>query len=778
MKKKTKKTIVPFMAALFALTLCSGLAMTTTLEPAKAETDFTNVQEVEENGGFSEVAGASIRVSNGVTGIRFTTALTKEYHNTLKAQGAVSYKSVMTGNGKSVEKDHDYDFDTYFASNDELNMRATLTFDKANNTDITDWAEVYGWDFTVDTYALVDGEPVAKATESNTVRSMREVANTAYYTQDDKNNFYQSEALKTEYLSNFTAVNAGYTDTATNTTVLNIDGAAFTGEKVYVYDGTGENAKRAEASLENGNLKITEALTGENGKEFTVFDDNNKAYRVTTALGTEIKDVTTLSVLNTATTGNYFLSSDITMSDAWTNSSTANFTGVFDGMGYTIKNLTTTGLFKGFAGTIKNVAFADAAFSNNNAGIIANTMPTNTTSVVENVAIKIKSDATYGNCGAITRVIYNGTNLIMRNSIIEMNKLSNDTTQKGFIAGFIHESYSQVSPVNCYFITNNMLPAGLRGDGDWMGSVSQLTNETLSDTTPAYTNFDVLFTKNGQLTNTSHTLVNIEEGVTRAMKATFSDALKKTYAMHTKIDGKTHIYNAEDLEVLKTATTGTYVLENDIDMAGYTDGTNAYWTNANGAFTGVFNGQGYVIKNLKTTGLFKQLNGTVKNVGFMDASYVGGNNGIIADQIPNWANAVVSNVIITGVTIPEGATYTGAIARQLSEAAKVTLENVLIEIENNVLYNGVAFGFSNYLEAYQNKITATNCYFVSNNMTPLTSRSGAFWNTSNWGEGYANVFGTMTNCNFALTEMPTADSFTADMAALYNYIFPVATENN
>jgi hypothetical protein len=61
---------------------------------------------------------------------------------------------------------------------------------------------------------------------------------------------------------------------------LNIDGAAFTGEKVYVYDGTCENAKRVEASLENGNLKITEALTGDNGKEFTVFDDNNKAFRV------------------------------------------------------------------------------------------------------------------------------------------------------------------------------------------------------------------------------------------------------------------------------------------------------------------------------------------------------------------------------------------------------------------------------------------------------------------------------------------------------------------
>jgi hypothetical protein len=448
-------------------------------------------------------------------------------------------------------------------------------------------------------------------------------------------------------------------------------------------------------------------------------------------------------------------------------------------------------LFKEFAGTIKNVAFANASFSNNNAGIIANTMPSNTTAVVENVAIKIKADAAYGNCGAITRVIYNGTNLIMRNSIIEMNKLSNDTTQKGFVAGFIHPQYSQVSPANCYFITNNMLPTGLRG-GDFMGSVSQLTNETLSDTMPAYTNFDVLFTKNGQLTNTSHTLVDIEEGVTRAMKATFSDALKKTYAMHTKIDGKTHIYNAEDLEVLKTAITGTYVLENDIDMAGYTDGTNAYWTNANAtAFTGVFNGQGYVIKNLKTTGLFKQLGGTatVKNVGCLGASYYGAQDGIIADQVKNSSNIVISNVIITGVEVPSGnnEAYTGAIARHLQETAKVTLENVLFEVKStstaNATWNGIVFGMANYHSSYTKKITAINCYFVSNGMTPIGIRTGGYWNGNTtdsgyWGEGYANVFGSMTNCHFDLTEMPTTDSFTADMKTLYNYMFPVATENN
>jgi hypothetical protein len=413
-------------------------------------------------------------------------------------------------------------------------------------------------------------------------------------------------------------------------------------------------------------------------------------------------------------------------------------------------------------------------------------VPSNKTAVVENVAIKIKADATTKliRCGAITRYVQNAAHLIMRNSIIEMNTSDN---QNGFIAGMMQQDYTRVLAINCYFITNNMLPTGLRNEGNYIKNTSELTNDTSN-----YTNFDPFFSKSAKPGEVIYTLVNIEEGVTRAMKATFSDALKKTYAMHTKIDGKTHIYNAKDLEVLKTATTGTYVLENDIDMAGYTDGTNAYWTNANATdFTGVFNGQGYVIKNLKTTSLFKYLGGTatVKNVGFIDASYVGAENGIRADRVKNSSNIVISNVIITGVEVPSGnnEAYTGAIARHLQETAKVTLENVLFEVKStstaNATWNGIVFGMANYHSSYTKKITATNCYFVSNGMTPIGARAGAYWNGNTtdsgyWGEGYANVFGAMTNCNFALTEMPTADSFTADMAALYNYMFPVATENN
>ena len=150
-------------------------------------------------------------------------------------------------------------------------------------------------------------------------------------------------------------------------------------------------------------------------------------------------------------------------------------------------------------------------------------------------------------------------------------------------------------------------------------------------------------------------------------------------------------------------------------------------------------------------------------------------------MISNHTTAVVSNVIITGVVVPENATYTGAIARHLQEAAKITLENVLIEIKNYVVFNGVAFGSSSYVAGYEHKITAKNCYFISDGMTLLTSRSNGFWNSTTtdagyWGDNYSNLLSTDSVCHYididtGLTDTDKQD-FTADMKALYDYMKP------
>jgi hypothetical protein len=94
------------------------------------------------------------------------------------------------------------------------------------------------------------------------------------------------------------------------------------------------------------------------------------------------------------------------------------------------------------------------------------------------------------------------------------------------------------------------------------------------------------------------------------------------------------IYTAQDLDNVRKNLSGSYVLMNDIDLAGFKGGqwepigdiTFDYLDDgplSDIAFTGIFDGQGYVIKNLKITGdkypfngLFASISGAIiKNLG-------------------------------------------------------------------------------------------------------------------------------------------------------------------
>ena len=92
----------------------------------------------------------------------------------------------------------------------------------------------------------------------------------------------------------------------------------------------------------------------------------------------------------------------------------------------------------------------------------------------------------------------------------------------------------------------------------------------------------------------------------------------------------TPIYTAQDLDNVRNNLTGSFKLMNDIDLSGYNGGQwvpIGYSHNSKeGAtislFAGTFDGQGYVIKNLRITdstyqynGLFGYVTGWIKNVG-------------------------------------------------------------------------------------------------------------------------------------------------------------------
>ena len=126
------------------------------------------------------------------------------------------------------------------------------------------------------------------------------------------------------------------------------------------------------------------------------------------------------------------------------------------------------------------------------------------------------------------------------------------------------------------------------------------------------------------------------------------------------------IYTAQDLDNVRNNLSGSYVLMNDIDLSGFNGGgwvpigdnsTNSY----DSRFSGTFDGQGYIIRNLTITGQYQyaglfgyapDITGTtIKNVGLEDIninitnnsdvhSYVGG--------ISGYNRATISNCYTTG----------------------------------------------------------------------------------------------------------------------------------
>ena len=115
--------------------------------------------------------------------------------------------------------------------------------------------------------------------------------------------------------------------------------------------------------------------------------------------------------------------------------------------------------------------------------------------------------------------------------------------------------------------------------------------------------------------------------------------------------GYTVIKTAEDLLKINDDLSGKYILMNDIDMVSVTDFVPI---GGSAVFEGIFDGNGYVIKNLtindtssEYVGLFGLNQGTIKNVGIVNANITGqGVTGALAGM--NAGAGLVTNSFSTG----------------------------------------------------------------------------------------------------------------------------------
>jgi hypothetical protein len=237
------------------------------------------------------------------------------------------------------------------------------------------------------------------------------------------------------------------------------------------------------------------------------------------------------------------------------------------------------------------------------------------------------------------------------------------------------------------------------------------------------------------------------------------------------VAGSVAISNRAELEAVASNLGGTYHLTADIDLSGANwvpIGTNS--TNSNASrFTGTFDGQGYIIRNMRITGsrefsgLFGSLSGaTIKNIGlegthinttylFNSTAFAGGINGNAIGIIN------ISNCYNTGtITVSNGSfARVGGISGTLSLGSNISnCYNT-----GNVTSSDVAGGISGWGNA-----TINNCYNTGN----ISGGSGGSGGICGVGLSINNCYNTGTVSSNGAAGGISGSFFTSDSGSISN----------
>ncbi|MBQ3493307.1 MAG: Ig-like domain-containing protein [Clostridia bacterium] len=332
------------------------------------------------------------------------------------------------------------------------------------------------------------------------------------------------------------------------------------------------------------------------------------------------------------------------------------FNGVFDGGNYSISNLTTTanaGLFKSATGTIKNVIFKNVELSGGMAGTIASSA---NTLVVENTFIQIDSISNinaWGSLqGGIVERINAGATLTLRNCLVTIPQGVNPWC--GMVCGY---QMNVAEITNCYFAGGNGQFIATREGA--AGSVTEQSSYTF-------------FADNVELEKA------INEDKTVNLPQNMLDAFNSVYTV-LRINQQ----NVNKLLTLKGNET-VYLTE-DIDLSGFNWETSV-------EFSGIFDGQNHIIKNLSTVasnGFFKSVNnGVIKNVAFTNVSLASTSGAICYRPT---GKLTVENVFIH-VIKTEQLGRVGAICERSDQQVALNVKDTVICMPNTNS-NASVFGY-------------------------------------------------------------------------------------
>jgi len=715
---KKKVTLCAFLAA--ASCVAVGLTQVNGVERVAAEEVTLSASE------FYMENGASVRVKQGSSGIRFGFTIAKTGWEKLQAQypsDTYSYKVYTeidkTGNTDANEEEVIVQDAITFGENEsEKPFFASIIYDELTAAE-EDLA--FALSLTANTYIDIvktSDNSVVKTFEADNngqSRSIREVAWLAIH-----------QGLTGEIIENYCGA---VTDPAAEQT-FDAWGQSFSAKVngdvygVYLND---YNTKIDNYTVSNGTLSFAWENVEKNYNDQAVYvmtDTGIATYPCTPIFNMTQATAYKLRELSMDQVGNrsglkVYVTENIDMSDvAWTVSfsqnTQKNYNLVIDGQGKTISGLKTesytnnsavgTGLFHTFTGSIKNLAFVNCAPKHAASGLIAGVLRDST---LENLYIELDSFKAGDYSGAISWQSEGGQTVTMKNVCVSM---PTHTAAAAFVTGFGNATYNMT---DCVFIGGNGKAVNIR---DGYNHTLNGTPNYYEDIVGAYDTFygKTDFVSTSFMSNEGSTIIPIAN-------------------------------NAEDITKLLTATDGYLMLMEDIDLTGRTDGLVAN-------FYGTLNGNGHTIKNIPVRngsgyygGIFGYLNGgTVKNVALLIPNMVA-NFGGIAYGIHN--NAVIDNVYIkvNGYTNSSGtgtmtSNYQAAIGRNVY-LDQVTITNTVVDMATENVNNGAAFIVGMYQRGTLD-LAGKNCHFIGGNGYMMSNTGN---NVTNNRFGYVKNYTTYTD---------------------------------
>ncbi|MBQ3506619.1 MAG: Ig-like domain-containing protein [Clostridia bacterium] len=505
----------------------------------------------------------------------------------------------------------------------------------------------------------------------------------------------------------------------------------------------------------------------------------------------DIANYEDLTMLYESTSGYYKLTDDIDMTElAWSYPTKTTFSGVFNGGGNEIKGLQLTGAHGLFYEVENDVTITDLTLTDVRmtgkatlGSLFATDKDKNTQITVENVQVDATlSDSGVG--GGLFGVVYGTTTL--KNVTVHTYQAAHDTTTGGALFGTVSGKLTaeNVTAYSALWHTTSKtaptMPTGLtlvaptvfksNNQEIRLNFLSNVEEYTLTSSSGVVDNAKVYYANRTETTDSTFALSETDlsaMGGKNIEILTDENGDKAYYYIPVSDTG--HL-NKSNFHKLPNVSTGTVLLDEDIDFAEITA-----WTQATKppyeSFSGTFDGQGHTISNFtgRMFGTFMST-ATAKNFTLLNAQVTFAGQGLVCDLMT--AKSTLENV-----TIVAKLGYfekSGVIARYMAD--NVNLKNVNILAFSTLPYNQ---GFLSGFGTKGASANCTDCLFVATNeqntFMPCGIRDGGFINTiDEMGENYTKVLRgdyTLFNSPTAFITAATNGELTESKKTVYDEVF-------